>query len=82
MQVIYDARIMPSEFIPQRVFIFYNILMKSHTKQNFINRLMSCGYPCHDAVRTVCAFLKDYGEEELQQFVLSIERDRFHVDTI
>ena len=54
--------------------------METSTRQNYIDRLVSCGYPRHRAMRTVYDFLKDHGEKELQLFIASLEKDRFYVD--
>lgn len=56
--------------------------MKTPTRQNYIDRLESCGYPRHRAMRTVYDFLKDYGEEELRLFIVSVEKERFNVDKV
>lgn len=50
--------------------------MKTPTRQNYINRLESLGYPRHSAMRIVYDFFKDYGEQELIEWLQSIEKDK------
>lgn len=56
--------------------------MKSPTRQNYIDRLESCGYPRHRAMRIVYDFLKDYDRDALEDFLTSIEKDKFNVEIL
>jgi len=51
--------------------------MNPNKIQHYIGRLVSCGYPPHDAMRTVKSFLKEYSEMELLSFIESLEKDFF-----
>lgn len=42
--------------------------------QDYIKRLISCGISCSKAARIVCSFLKEFGEEELQSYIESLEK--------
>ena len=56
--------------------------MKILTRQNFIDRLVSCGYPRHRAMRIVYDFLKEFGVNELEEYLTSIEEDKFNVEIL
>lgn len=54
--------------------------MKTPTRQEYINQLVSCGFAPHRAMRYVYDFLKDFTEEDLRLFIKTIEKDSFNVD--
>jgi len=51
--------------------------MESLNIQNYISRLTSCGISTAEAVRTVCSFLKEFTESDLESFIESLEKDIF-----
>jgi len=57
--------------------------MKIKTINDYIKRLVSCGYSDCNALGICNDFLKNYNEKELNSFISSLEKDKFnYVDRI
>ena len=53
--------------------------MKTPTNQTYIDRLESCGYSRHRAMRTVYDFLKEFTYVDLEDFLRSLEESIYDV---
>lgn len=47
--------------------------------QEYMDRLIGCGFPPHEAYTVCNTFMKEYGEAELEVFVKSIEASAYGV---
>jgi hypothetical protein len=45
--------------------------------QEYMERLMRCGIPPHDAMRLLKAMIRDFGYDELEELIVSIEREGY-----
>lgn len=71
------------DFIVQGLFLFYSLYMKTPLETNYINRLMDCGYSCICAYELYkCFKAQDATMEELDHFVILLERDIRNVDKV
>lgn len=48
--------------------------------QKYIDRLVNCGMSPDEAYCTCVSFMKDFTLVDLEAFVHSLEKDRYHVD--
>lgn len=48
--------------------------------QEYIQRLIRCGFPAHEAYQTVYAMIKDFGTIGLEDFIAGIEEESHGLD--
>ena len=67
----------PLDDISEGLFLFYDFPMRQKIIDNYISRLMACGFPPDRAYRTAYDFQKEFTLKDLGIFVESLEKDVF-----